>query len=123
MNNPSTDATALDDFGDDLRRQRRLFSEVQEVAHIGIWEWEVDADRVTWSPELYRIYGVSPQEYAPTFDGYLQKVHPHDRDRVRATVEQMFIDQASFSQEERILRPDGSIRCLHTWGHALLDDR
>jgi PAS domain S-box-containing protein len=122
MNNPSTGVNTLDDFGDDVRRQRRLFSEVQEVAHIGIWEWQVGHDRVTWSPELYRIYGLTPQEYAPTFEGYLQKVHPRDRERVRATVERMFIDQTSFTQDEQILRPDGSIRCLHTWGHALLDD-
>src|SRR4029077_16754555 len=119
MNDPSRDITALDDFGDDPRRQRRLFSEVQEVAHIGVWEWEVDHGRVTWSPELYRIYGLSPQEYAPTFEGYLQKVHPRDRARVRAAFEHAFIDQSSFAHDEQILRPDGSIRCLHTWGHAL----
>jgi PAS domain S-box-containing protein len=123
MNDPSRDITALDDFGDDLRRQRRLFSEVQEVAHIGIWEWEVDHGRVTWSPELYRIYGVSSREYAHTFEGYLQKGHPRDRQRVRAAVEHMFIDRTSFTHDEQILRPDGSIRCLHTWGHALVDDR
>ena len=73
MNDPSRDITALDDFGDDLRRQRRLFSEVQEVAHIGIWEWEVDHGRVTWSPELYRIYGVSSREYAPRLRGICRK--------------------------------------------------
>ncbi len=115
--------TELDDFGDGLRREHRLFSEVQEAAHIGIWEWQAGADHVKWSPELYRIYAVSPQEYTPTFEGYLQRVHPHDRERVRTTIERMFVDQMSFSQDERIIRPDGSTRCLHTWGHALLDDR
>lgn len=112
MNSPSGDVQA-----------GRLFAEVQEVAHIGVWEWDVDHGRVTWSPELYRIYGLSPQEYAPTFEGYLQKVHPRDRQRVRAAVEHAFIDQSSFAHDEQILRPDGSIRCLHTWGHALVDDR
>ena len=62
MTDSSTGIATPDDVGDDLRRQRRLFSEVQEVAHIGIWEWEVGHGRVTWSPELYRIYGVTPQE-------------------------------------------------------------
>jgi PAS domain S-box-containing protein len=122
MNDPSPEVTAPDRLDDDARRQCRLFSEVQEVAHIGVWEWQVGADRVTWSPELYRIYGLSPQEYAPTFEGYLQRVDPRDRERVRTTVEHIFADQRSFSQNERILRPDGSIRRLHTWGHALVDD-
>lgn len=106
-----------------MNDQRRLFSEVQAVAHIGVWDWDVAHGRVTWSPELYRIYGVSPQEYAPSFEGYLEKVHPRDRQRVRAAIEQLFIDQTSFTHDEQILRPDGSVRCLHTWGHALLDHR
>jgi len=115
--------TSLDDCDGELRRQRRLFTEVQEVAHIGVWEWEVAPGRVTWSPELYRIYDLSPAEYTPTFEGYLQKVHPRDRARVRATVERLFIDQKSFTHEVRILRPDGSMRWVRTWGHALLDER
>ena len=123
MTDPSTGIATPDGVGDDLRRQRRLFSEVQEVAHIGIWEWEVGHGRVTWSPELYRIYGVTPQEYAHTFEGYLQKVHPRDRQRVRAAIERTAVEGTSFSHDERILRPDGSIRLLHTWGHAVPDDR
>src|SRR5262245_58633386 len=106
---------------DALRRQSRLFSEAQAVAHIGVWEWEVGQPTVMWSPELYRIYGVAPEEYTPTFEGYLAKVHPRDRDRVRTTVEEAFVRQTSFSQDEQILRPDGSIRQLHTWGHAVSD--
>ena len=123
MISPSLDVASLDDFGDELRRQRRLFAEVQEVAHIGVWEWEVARGRVTWSPEMYRIYALTPEEYTPTFEGYLQIVHPRDRARVRATIERLFIDQKSFTHEERILRPDGSMRWLRTWAHALLDER
>src|SRR5215467_16225048 len=102
---------------DALPRQSRLFSEAQAVAHIGVWEWEVGQPTVMWSPELYGIYGVAPEEYTPTFEGYLARVHPRDRDRVRSTIEQAFVHQTSFSQDEQILRPDGSIRQLHTWGH------
>src|SRR5262249_27223098 len=106
---------------DALRRQSRLFSEAQAVAHIGVWEWEVGQPTVTWSPELYRIYGVTPDEYTPTFEGYMARVHPCDRDGVRAAIEAAVVHQTSFSQDERILRPDGSIRQLHTWGHAVSD--
>ena len=123
MNSSSTGAAAIDHVGDELRRQSRLFAEVQEVAHIGVWEWEIAHGRVTWSPELYRIYALSAPEYTPTFEGYLEKVHPRDRARVRDTLQRLFIDQKSFTHDERILRPDGSIRWLHTWGHALLDER
>jgi PAS domain S-box-containing protein len=106
---------------DALRRQSRLFSDTQAVAHIGVWEWEVGQPTVMWSPELYRIYGVAPEDYTPTFEGYLAKVHPRDRVRVRSAIEEAFVHQTSFSQDEQILRPDGSIRQLHTWGHAVSD--
>jgi len=62
MISPSPDVTPLDDFGDELRRQHRLFAEVQQVAHIGVWEWDVARGRVTWSPELYRIYALTSEE-------------------------------------------------------------
>src|SRR5262249_55419719 len=106
---------------DALLRQSRLFTEAQAAAHIGVWEWEVGQPTVTWSPELYRIYGVTQDEYTPTFEGYLAKVHPYDRGRVRKAIEDTLYRQTSFSQDEQIIRPDGSIRQLHTWGHAVCD--
>jgi len=122
VNRPSPEIGAPGLAEDVLRRQSRLFSEAQSVAHIGVWEWDVGQPTVMWSPELYRIYGLVPEEYTPTFEGYLAKVHPRDRDRVRATIEDTFVHQRSFSQDEQILRPDGSIRQLHTWGHAVSDE-
>jgi PAS domain S-box-containing protein len=104
-----------------IEKNQRLLVEAQEVAHIGIWDWNLDEPVVNWSSVLYRIYGVTPQEYTPSYAGYLQKVHPDDRERVRHTLERVFKEHISFSLDEQILRPDGSIRHLHTWGHPVLD--
>jgi PAS domain S-box-containing protein len=64
----------------------RQLSEAQRVAHIGSFEWDVAANRVLWSDELYRIYGLAPQSFGATFDAFIAQVHPDDRALVRKTI-------------------------------------
>jgi diguanylate cyclase (GGDEF)-like protein/PAS domain S-box-containing protein len=99
------------------RTQDRLV-EAQELARIGSWEWDVAADTVTWTDMLYRIYGVAPHEHEATFAGYLQRVHPDDRERVIATIQTALADHAAFRFDERIVRPDGAIRTLQSSGQV-----
>lgn len=106
---------------DSLRKARQSLTDAQGVAHIGTWEWELGRDTVVWSDELYGIFAVTKEEYTPTYDGYLERIHPGDRERVRAAMEGAFREKRSFSHDERILRPDGSVRFLHTWGTPLVD--
>src|SRR5262245_61940036 len=54
-------------------------AEAQRLAHVGSWEWDVGQDRVTWSDELYRIYGLDSRTFAATYQAYLERVHPDDR--------------------------------------------
>jgi PAS domain S-box-containing protein len=97
-------------------------AEAQRIAHFGSWEWDMRSGTVTWSDELYRIYGVSPQEYTPSYEGYLGRVHPDDREHVAAAIGRAAQDQRPFSFEERIVRPDGSIRVLESGGGVVSDD-
>jgi PAS domain S-box-containing protein len=105
-----------------MRRSEALLVDTQGVAHLGTWEWDVTQPLAEWSDELYRIYGETHETYTPTYEGYLKKVHPDDRAHVMAATEAAFSDRKPYSHDERIFRPDGSIRYLHTWGHAICDD-
>ena len=117
------DITERKQVEETLRHSQRMLGEAQDVAHMGSWEWDIVADKVTWSSELYRIYGLEPQQYAATFEGYLSLVHPLDRDRVQRIIECAFKDCRPFEFEERIIRPDGSVRTLYSRGmvHANSD--
>src|SRR3954447_19640167 len=65
-----------------LRRSRRRLEQAQAIAHMGSWEWDVRANKVTWSEELYRIYGLDPKAVpTATFEAYLERVHPGDQER------------------------------------------
>ncbi|MEX0907116.1 MAG: PAS domain S-box protein, partial [Gemmatimonadota bacterium] len=59
------------------------FDDIQRLACLGCWEWHVATDRVTWTDGLFRIYGLNPSHFDPTFDGYIARVHADDRERVQ----------------------------------------
>ena len=118
----STDITALKQSEARLRRSEQLMVDVQGVAHLGTWEWDVTEPNAIWSPELYRIYGLTPETYTPSYERYLTMVHPDDRQRVIDATNQVFKEHVPYSHDERIFRPDGSIRHLHTWAYPILDE-
>ncbi len=118
----STDTTELKRDAERLRRSEQLMVDTQGVAHLGTWEWDISEPTATWSQELYRIYGLTPETYTPSYEAYLTMVHPDDRARVVEATNRVFHEHIPYSHDERIFRPDGSIRHLHTWAHPVLDD-
>ena len=92
------------------------------MAGLGVWEWDVLTNVVTWSDELYRIYGLQRTEFSASFEGYLDRVHPADRARVQRTVTQAVSEGDRFAFDERIVRPDGSVRVLDSVGEVLRDE-
>src|SRR4051812_10461755 len=70
-----------------LREYNRRLVELEELARVGSWEWDVAADSVTWSDEMYRMFGVKEDAFDATFDAYLECLHPDDRARARTSVE------------------------------------
>ncbi|HEY4186853.1 MAG TPA: ATP-binding protein [Polyangia bacterium] len=118
----SSDATELKRSEARLRRSEQLMVDTQGVAHLGTWEWDISEPNAIWSSELYRIYGLSPTAYTPSYENYLKMVHPDDRQRVIDATNRVFHEHVRYSHDERIFRPDGSMRYLHTWAHPVLDD-
>ncbi len=104
--------------------QAQLFGLVQELAHLGVWYWEIEPDQLTWSRELYRIYGLAPSEFEPCFAGYLERVHADDRERVRRVVQEALETETGgrFAFEERIVRADGAVRVLESMGTVVRDE-
>jgi PAS domain S-box-containing protein len=104
-----------------VRRSAQL-QEAQRLAQLGSYEWDVRANQADRSEELCRIFGLRPGEFPPTFEAYLDRVHPADRDRTRAVIERAVRERSPFELEERIVRPDGEIRYLHSQGHWVIDE-
>jgi PAS domain S-box-containing protein len=106
---------------EERRRFEALLAEAQRVGHVGSWEWRIGEDRVWWSDEMYRIYGLDAASFRPSFDGFLERVPEADRDTVRQTIQRLLQEKGAFSFEHRILRPDGTERTLFSQGRVVLD--
>jgi PAS domain S-box-containing protein len=104
------------------RRSEQLMVDTAGVAHLGTWEWDISLPNATWSEELYRIYGLTPETYTPSYEAYLTMVHPDDRQRVIDATNRVFHEHVPYSHDERIFRGDGTMRYLHTWAHPVLDE-
>jgi diguanylate cyclase (GGDEF)-like protein/PAS domain S-box-containing protein len=92
-----------------------------ELAPVGSWDWDIATDTVTWSDELCAIYGIAIGHPGSTCADYLARVHPDDRSGVLATIERSYANGLPFTLEERIIRPDGTVRSLATGGQVLCD--
>ena len=96
--------------------------EAQRLANLGSWSWDVRQDRVSWSDQLFEIYGVPRQGFKGTVDQFLSFVHPDDRAQVEDSIDGALRSGKSFSHEERIVRPDGSVRHLQSTGEVVRDE-
>jgi len=91
-----------------LKQSQFYLSEGQRLAHMGSWAFN-DSGHY-WSDELYKIYGLDPQNGAPTVEQYLALIHPQDRASMAETIKRMQEERCGFDQIERIVRPDGQLR-------------
>ncbi|HEY3019754.1 MAG TPA: PAS domain-containing protein [Solirubrobacteraceae bacterium] len=107
----------------DLRASEARLAEAQRIAELGVWEWDIRRDRVIWSDELFRIFGVSPAEYTPSYQGYIDRVHAEDRERVEGVLAEAAREGRPFTFDDRIVRPDGTVRLLHCGGRVTLDEK
>lgn len=113
---------ALRTSEENLRREQEMLSEAQRIAHLGSWDWNILANELLWSDEVYRIFGLDPQEFGSTYDAFLASVHPEDRESVQEAVNRALTDaEAGYNIEHRVARPDGSQRVVHERADVTFD--
>ena len=101
----------------DLQERSARLEETRRIATIGDWSWNLDSGVVTWSEEIFRIYGLPPRQGGAMDIGEVgQWIHPEDAERVMRYIEQSLTGADSFETEFRIVRPDGEVRTLYARG-------
>jgi PAS domain S-box-containing protein len=106
-----------------IRRSEAYLAEAQRLSHTGSWAWNVHTGALFWSQEIFRIYGYEPQETGPTWEQFLQRVHPDDRAQIeqRAKIETARNEWADSLGDFRIVLPGGTIKHLHSVAHPARD--
>ena len=98
-----------------LRENEQRLNRAQEIAHLGSWELDLITNRLTWSDEVYRIFGLQPQEFGATYEAFLNAVHPDDRGAVDAAYSGSVREgRDTYEIEHRVVRKStGEIRTVH----------
>ena len=104
-----------------LQESKVRLEEAQRVAHVGHFEWNLVENSVTWSKELYRIYGLPPQEGPIDMATILEMIHPEDREYVVREAEETIRSGIHSKAEHRIVRPDGVMRFVQGLGTVKRD--
>ena len=105
-----------------LKQSQFYLSEGQRLAHMGSWasndlgiRWSDDLG-IYWSDEVYKIYGLDPQNGAPNLKQYLATIHPDDRASMAETIRAMHEERCGCDVTKRIVRPDGEVRYVRCVG-------
>ncbi|MEG3844727.1 PAS domain S-box protein, partial [Microcoleus sp. herbarium14] len=104
-----------------IRNSQRQLKEAQRLAHVGNWELDAATGTVTWSEELFRIFGLEPAAAAPTREEQAVLIHPEDLELWGTKVQRGIDEAAPFDFDFRVYRPNGSLRHLNAVGRAETD--
>ncbi len=98
-----------------LRENEQRLNRSQEIAHLGSWELDLLTNQLVWSDEVYRIFGLKPQEFGATYEAFLQAVYPEDRKAVDDAYSGSLREgRDSYEIEHRVVRKStGEIRIVH----------
>src|SRR5208337_3587407 len=105
-----------------LQRSEAYLAESQRLTQTGSWAWDPATDRILYlSQEMFRIFGLEPQEISPGVAELRERVQPEDLDRVFKYVSQAVNDRRDFDVEFRIILRDGTVKHIQSSGHPVCD--
>ena len=116
-----TDITERKQVEQSLRKSELHLKTAQRISQIGSWEFDVSLGQITWSAEVFHIFGVSESDGPPSFETLTLIIHPEDRDRHRQTVEMAIKQGQAYDIEYRIYRNDGELAYIQARGEVLKD--
>ena len=117
------DITAQKQFEKDLIKGRTMLSEAQRIAKVGSWSLDDITNKLTWSDEIYNIFDINKNEFEPSYEGFLDVIHPDDRDIVNKAFNQSLKNHIPYSVEHRLLMKDGSIKHVVERGETIYDSQ
>ncbi|NUN97414.1 MAG: PAS domain-containing protein, partial [Candidatus Omnitrophica bacterium] len=106
-----------------LRESERQLSEAQRMARLGRWTVDVPTGKVTWSEELYEVYGRSPDSFTPAFNDFVNVLHPEDRESMREWARACLVGESPAPLEFRTITPVGDVRHIIGQGRLVRDAR
>ncbi|MDH3240656.1 MAG: PAS-domain containing protein [Alphaproteobacteria bacterium] len=117
-----TDITKQKQAETALRANQEQLTQAQEMAQIGSWELDLVTGRLTWSEEIYRMFGVNPSDFDASYEAFLEFVHPDDRAALDTAYKESIAKKEPYHIAHRLLLRDGSIKFVEERCQTWFDD-
>ena len=104
-----------------LLEHERLLDETQRLARLGSWELDIEGDLVTWSDEMFRIFGVARDQFVPSYGAYLERLEPDERAVAEELIRRCVETGDPYVFDHKVSSPDGSMRWVQARGRAMRD--
>jgi K+-sensing histidine kinase KdpD len=118
-------AAALDEaatLADKIEARDERLEVMLAASGTGFWEWDISSGELIWSEAIFEQHGRDPHGRAPSFDAYLDTIHPEDREGFRTALATALERTDTFSLEFRLIWPDGSVHWTQAAGRVFRDD-
>lgn len=104
-----------------LAKSNERFALATHAAHMGVWDWEIPADKLVWDGRMNELYGIKRESFTGSYEAWSESMHPEDRDRVDAEIQQTLRGEKPYQTEFRIIWPDGTVRHIGAVGEVSRD--
>ena len=117
------DIAARKQAEDALRRTGAYLAEAERLAHTGSWAWNPLTEQCFyWSEEMFHIFALDPRQGLPTSEAFWQRIHPEDREGMRALLREAALGKSEYEHDHRIVLPNGTVKHVRAIGHPVLDE-
>jgi diguanylate cyclase (GGDEF)-like protein/PAS domain S-box-containing protein len=106
----------------ELRHRQELLNEAERLGHLGSWELNLASGELHWSDEIYRIFELDPLLFKPSYDAFLNAIHPDDRAAVDQAYTLSLLDRAPYDIEHRLRMPDGRTKWVREHCVSIFDE-
>ena len=106
-----------------LVKSRAILSRAQKIAHVGNWAWNLQTNTMSWSDEIYKIFGYGPDDVKPCYDWLTSRVVPEDRPLIAASLDAALREGRLFNIDYRIVAADGTVRYVNTVADRIKKDK
>ena len=106
-----------------LQESERKYREAQKVTNVGHWSWDLKRDEITWSDQLYEIWGKIPGKFKKNYDSVVDMIHPEDKKMFIDHLNDCFQNNTAHDIVHRILLDSGEVKYIHSRGHISNDEK
>lgn len=105
----------------EIQRNKKELDEAQKIARVGDWKWDMITNEVTWSDEVYRIFGEHPQSFKPSFEGFMSFLNDEDKVSLHEAITLSIQNDEPYNIEHHVIRRDGQFCYVNGSGHTQLN--